>query len=330
MPSQATPAGSFPARAPQASQSVGMATSLAAHADELRRRLGPVGVWLSLLGSRSADEERARVAEIEDLGYGAFWFGEAPSTKEAFAHAGILLAATRRIVVATGIANIHARDATAMNNGANALAEAYPGRFVLGMGVSHAPLVRARGHDYGRPLTAMREYLDAMDAARYAAPTAPEGLPRVLAALRPRMLQLARDRADGAHPYLVTSRHTAQARRTIGDAPFLAPEQGVVLETDPDRARAIARKHLSGYLQLPNYTNSWRAEGFDDGDLADGGSDRLVDALIAWGDPQAVAARVREHLAAGADHVAVQPVTTDVDRALDELRALAPALRSKG
>jgi probable F420-dependent oxidoreductase len=148
----------------------------------------------------------------------------------------------------------------------------------------------------------------------------------VLAALRPKMLELARDRSHGAHSYLVTPRHTARARERLGPRPLLVPEQGVVLEADPDRAREVARKHLAGYLQLPNYVNSWREEGFEEADFADGGSDRLVDALVAWGDVDAVAARVGEHLDAGADHVAVQPVTTDVGRALDELRALAPAL----
>jgi probable F420-dependent oxidoreductase len=293
--------------------------------EAIAARLGPVGVWLTLLGSRRADEERAAVAEIEELGYGALWIGEGPN-KEAFAHAGILLAASRRIVIATGIASIWARDPMAMNNGAQALAEAYPSRFVLGMGVSHGPIVQARGHDYRRPLTAMREYLDAMDAVRYRPPPPPEPLPRVLAALRPRMLELARDRTDGAHPYLVTPRHTARARGILGEERLLAPEQGVVLETDPQRAREIARAHLAGYLRLPNYVNSWREEGFDERDLADGGSDRLVDALVAWGDAEAIVARVREHLDAGADHVAIQPVTTDVARAVAELRELAPAL----
>ena len=294
--------------------------------DRLRRRLGRVGVWLTLLGTRSADEERESLAEIEALGYSAFWFGEGPSNKEAFAHAGVLLAATQRIIIATGIANIYARDAAAMNAGGQTLADAYPGRFVLGIGVSHAPMVQARGHEYGRPLSAMREYLDATDAARYAPPAPAEPLALVLAALRPRMLELARGRSHGAHSYLVTPRHTARARERLGPAPLLVPEQGVVLETDPARAREVARKHLAGYLQLPNYLNSWREEGFEDADFADGGSDRLVDALVAWGDVDAVAARVREHLDAGADHVAVQPVISDVGRALDALRALAPAL----
>ena len=172
----------------------------------------------------------------------------------------------------------------------------------------------------------MRAYLDAMDAARYGPPPPAEALPRVLAALRPRMLGLARDRTHGAHPYLTTPRHTARAREVLGAGPVLAPEQGFVLDTDPARARAVAREHLAPYLKLPNYVNSWREEGFEDADVADDGSDRLVDALIAWGDEAAVAARVREHLDAGADHVCVQPVTSDFARALDELRALAPAV----
>jgi probable F420-dependent oxidoreductase len=297
-----------------------------AQQDRLRGRLGRVGVWLTLLGLQSAAAERDAAAEIERLGYPALWFGETAVNKEAFVHAAILLAATRRITVATGIASIYARDPAAANAAANALAEAFDGRFVLGLGVSHAPAVQLRGHDYGRPVTAMREYLDALEVAVYRAPAPAEPVPLVLAALRTRMLELARDRAQGAHPYLVTPAHTARARSVLGPGPVLAPEQGIVLEADPVQARAIAREHLARYLQLPNYTRSWREDGFGDDDLADGGSDRLVDALIAWGDPEAIAARIREHLQSGADHVAVQPVTADFGRALGELHALAPTL----
>jgi probable F420-dependent oxidoreductase len=291
----------------------------------LRRRLGRVGVW-GALATASAAEERPAAAEIERFGYTALWFGEGLATKEAFAHAAILLAATERLVVATGIANIYARDPTAMNNAALTLAEAYPGRFVLGMGVSHVPLVQARGHDYGRPVTAMRAYLDAMERAKWAPPPPPEPPPRVLAALRRRMLELARDRTDGAHPYLVTPEHTARARAVLGPGPILAPEQAVIVETDAARARAAGRRHLAFYLTLPNYVNSFRELGFGDADLAGGGSDRLVDALVAWGDVDAVAERVRQHHAAGADHVAVQALATEPGRALDDLRMLAPAL----
>jgi probable F420-dependent oxidoreductase len=294
--------------------------------DRLRERLGPVGAWLTLLGLRSAGEERAAAAEIERLGYPALWFGETPVNKEAFVHAGILLAATERIAIATGIASIYARDAAAANAAGNALAEAYDGRFVLGLGVSHAPAVAQRGHDYGKPVTEMRRYLDAIDAADYGAPAPARPTPVVIAALRRRMLELARDRVHGAHPYLVTPAHTARARAILGPGPVLAPEQGVVLETDPDRARATAREHLTAYLRLPNYTNSWREDGFGDDDFADGGSDRLVDALIAWGDAETIAARVRAHHEAGADHVCIQPVIRDLDRALAALRGLAPVL----
>ncbi len=298
----------------------------AADRDRLRDRLGPVGAWLTLLGLRSAGEERTAAAEIERLGYPALWFGETPVNKEAFVHAGILLAATERIAIATGIASIYARDAAAANAAGNALAEAHDGRFVLGLGVSHAPAVAQRGHDYGKPVTEMRRYLDALDAADYRAPAPAHPAPVVIAALRRRMLELACDRAHGAHPYLVTPAHTARAREILGPGPVLAPEQGVVLETDPARARAVAREHLSAYLRLPNYTNSWREDGFGDNDFADGGSDRLVDALIAWGDADAIAQRVAAHHVAGADHVCIQPVVRDLDRALTELRELAPAL----
>jgi probable F420-dependent oxidoreductase len=294
--------------------------------DRLRQQLGPVGAWLTLLGMRSAAEERAAAAEIEALGYPALWIGETPVNKEAFVHAGILLAATSGMTIATGIASIYARDPAATNAAANALAEAYSGRFVLGLGVSHAPSVQQRGHDYGRPVQAMRAYLDALEQSDYRAPAPVQPVPVVLAALRRRMLALARDRTHGAHPYLVTPAHTARARAVLGAGPVLAPEQGIVLETDPARARAVAREHLTNYLKLPNYTNSWREDGFGDADFADGGSDRLVDALVAWGDPDAIAARVRAHHDAGADHVCIQPVIRDLDLALGELRAMAPSL----
>jgi probable F420-dependent oxidoreductase len=292
----------------------------------LRRHLGRVGVWCSALGLQSAETERAAAHAIEASGYRTLWIGETPVNKEILVHAGILLAATPELLVATGIANIYARDASAMHNGAGALAEAYPGRFVLGIGVSHAPAVHERGHEYQKPLAAMRGYLDAYEQARYAPPAPAEPAPLLLAALRPRMLELARDRSLGAHPYLVTPRHSARARELLGAGPVLAPEQGFVLERDPETARTIARQHLSVYLKLPNYVESWREEGFVDADFADGGSDRLVDGLVAWGDADAIVARVHEHLEAGADHVCIQPVTRDLDRALADLRALAPAV----
>jgi probable F420-dependent oxidoreductase len=297
-----------------------------AETSPLAQRIGRTGVWLGAIGQSSAARAREAAAEIERLGYGALWLGEGPATKEAFTHAALLLAATERITVGTGIANIWVRDATAANAAANTLAEAYPDRFLLGLGASHAPLVDDRGHQYRKPLAAMRDYLDGIDAARYDAPRPSHPTPRVLAALRPRMLELARDRAAGAHPYFVPPEHTAQAREILGDGPLLAPEQAVVLETDPAAARALARGHTRFYLSLPNYANNLRALGFGDEDFADGGSDRLVDAIVAWGDIDAVKARVDRHLDAGADHVAIQPIAAGGAIGLDQLRALAPAL----
>jgi probable F420-dependent oxidoreductase len=270
--------------------------------------LGRIGIWTYHLNYQPASKVREVAAELEELGYGALWIGEA-AYREPLTHAGFLLSATNRMVIATGIANIWARDPLAMTAGQLTLAEAYPQRFLLGLGVSHARLVEGiRGHQYQQPFTAMRHYLDAMDAAahayRAAKPEAPP--PRVLAALGPRMLALAAERAQGAHPYLVTPDHTAKARSALGPNSWLLPEQAVVLEANRDQARAIARRHISRYLDLPNYTNNWRRLGFTDDDLAEQGSNRLVDSLVAWGDREAVAQRVKEHLDAGADHVCIQ------------------------
>jgi probable F420-dependent oxidoreductase len=292
----------------------------------LRERIGRVGVWLGPIGLAPTAEERAAIARIEQLGYGAVWFGEAPMNREALSHAGLLLAASERVVVATGIANIWARDAIAAINGANTLNEAHAGRFLLGLGVSHAPAVQMRGHDYARPLSEMRAYLDAIERQTYGGPPPADPSAIVLAALRPKMLELARDRTAGAHPYFVPPAHTARARSVLGEEPLLAPEQVVVLEPDPDRARAIGRRHMAVYLQLPNYVDNLRTLGYDDADFADGGSDRLVDAIVAWGDEQAIAARVREHLDAGADHVAIQAYADDAGASLAQLERLAPVL----
>jgi probable F420-dependent oxidoreductase len=268
--------------------------------------LGKIGIWTNRLDSQPAARAQEAAAEIEELGYGALWFPEARA-RESFTHAGLLLAGTRRIVLATGITNLYGRDPMAMMAAQRTLAEAYPDRFLLGIGVSHAPMVeKLRGHRYERPLAAMRAYLDAMDAAPFlAAPPAAEP-PRVLAALGPKMLQLAAERSAGAHPYFVPVEHTAEARKVMGEGPVLAPEQAVVLERDPSRAREIARGHTAYYVGLDNYANNLRRLGFSEDDLANGGSDRLVDAIVAWGDLDTVAARVRAHLDAGADHVSVQ------------------------
>ncbi|TYB59569.1 TIGR03620 family F420-dependent LLM class oxidoreductase [Nonomuraea sp. PA05] len=288
----------------------------------LKRRLGRVGVWNSTLSGEAAAFEREAAAEIESLGFGALWIGETPTGKEALAHAAILLGGTSSLTVATGIASIWGRDATAAANGANTLSEAYEGRFVLGIGVSHAPAVRGRGHDYRKPVSAMREYLDAMDATEYSGPL-PGPAPRLLAALRGKMLELAAQRAYGAHPYFVTPEHTARARAVLGPEPVLAPEQTVILESDADRARQIARGFTARYLALPNYANNLLDLGWKEDDLADGGSDALVDAIVAWGDPETIIERVRAHLDAGADHVCVQPLADSPQRLMEHLRVLA-------
>jgi probable F420-dependent oxidoreductase len=289
--------------------------------------IGRVGIWTFQLDLQPATAAQEAAAEIESLGYGAIWIPEALG-REAFTNSAVLLAGTKRIPVATGIANIWGRDAMAMASAQKTLFEAYPDRFLLGIGVSHAPLVAGlRGHDYDKPYSFMQTYLDAMDRAPFLAvgPTTPP--PRIIGALHPKMLKLSAERAWGAHPYFVPPEHTAFARAQMGEGPMLAPEQAVVLEKDPSTARQIARTHMSTYLGLPNYARNLNRLGFGDADLADGGSDRLVDAIVAWGDVDAIVKRVRAHHDAGADHVCVQVLDPDV-RALPmaQWRTLAPAL----
>ncbi|WP_431043131.1 LLM class F420-dependent oxidoreductase [Streptomyces sp. P1-3] len=282
--------------------------------------LGTIGVWTAVLRASSAPDRRGEIAEaaaeLDDLGFGTLWLGGSPAPDEA----GVLLEATSRITVATGIVSIWDHPAAEVAERYAALNAAHDGRFLLGLGVSHS----ARSERYARPYSAMREYLSALDAAPAPVPAAG----RILAALGPKMLELARDRAVGAHPYLVTPEHTAEARAALGEAAVLAPELKVVLEPDLDRARAIARNYLAFYLALPNYTNNFVRLGFTEDDFADGGSDRLLSAVFALGDAAAVRDRVDEFLAAGADHLAVQVVTADPlnDIPLREWRALAEAL----
>ena len=288
--------------------------------------IGRVGIWTFALDLQPAAQAQAAAAEIEALGYGAIWIPEAMG-REAFTNSALLLAATRRIAVATGIANIWARDAMAMAAAQKTLAEAYNDRFLLGIGVSHAPLVGMRGHAYEKPLSAMRRYLDAMDSAPFMAAEPVTPPKRVIAALAPKMLQLAAERAWGSHPYFVPPEHTAYARKILGNGPLLAPEQAAVLETDPAQAREIARTHMSTYLGLPNYVNNLKRLGFTDDDIASGGSDRLVDAIVVWGTIDAVVQRVRAHHDAGADHVCVQVLDPDPRvLPLRQWRELAPAL----
>ncbi len=276
--------------------------------------IGQIGIWTSALDRQPASIVRRAAHEIERLGYGALWVGEA-TRREAFANAALLLSATDRLTVATGIANIWARDPTAMVAGQRTLAEAWNGRFLLGLGVSHDRLVGPRGHRYDQPLAEMRHYLDAMDDAPYLAPPPdPAAMTRVLGALRPRMLALAAERADGAHPYLVPVEHTERARPILGPGKLLCPEVAVVVTAERRTARRVARAHLETYLRLVNYRRNLAELGFVEDDLAGGGSDRLVDALVVSGSEQQVARRVREHLDAGADHVAIQVLTGDPER----------------
>jgi probable F420-dependent oxidoreductase len=291
-------------------------------------RLGKVGLWTGQLDFSPASTVREAARDVEAAGYRALWTGEAFG-REIFTAAQLLLAATDTLVVASGIANIWARDALSTVAGQVALGEAYPDRFVLGIGVSHKPLLDLRGEDYRNPLGVMRDYLDGMDAAQdvYRAVRPAEPPPRLLAALGPKMLELAATRADGAHTYFVPPEHTARAREILGRDALLVPEQVCVLDTDPTIAREIARRHTSSYLRLSNYTANLERLGFDAADFTDGGNDRLVDTICAWGTVDAVAARVQAHLDAGADHVAVQ-VLVDDRRGLPrrEWADLAPTL----
>jgi probable F420-dependent oxidoreductase len=292
-------------------------------------RLGPVGLWTSHLDRQPTERVRTAVAELEELGWPSLWCWEVLG-REALTNAGLLLAATGRMVLGTGIASIWSRDPAAMANAQRTLAEAYPDRFVLGVGVSHGPLVDARGHRYQRPLAAVRAYLDAMDAAPWQGPPLQEQPPRVLAALGPRMLALAAERSAGALTYNATPEATASARSILGAGPLLAAEQAVVVEDDPAEARRIARGLLAFYMTLPNYLRAWERLGFGPEDLAGGGSDRMVDTVVAWGGPQAIAERVRAHLDAGADHVCLQVLGADPDGLpMAGWRALAPTLLSR-
>ena len=290
-------------------------------------KLGRIGIWTSTLDFQPASKAQEAARELEALGYAAIWFPEA-LRREAFSNASLLLAATSRIVVATGIANIYARDPVTMAAGQKTLAEAYPGRFLLGIGVSHQPTVEnLRGHVYGTPVPTMRAYLEAMSKAPYQAVEPPEKPMTILAALGPNMLQLAAELTSGAHPYFVPVEHTRRARELVGQKAMLAPEQAVVLETNADKARSIARVHTEYYLRLTNYVNNLRRLGYSEEDVTGGGSDRLVDDVVAWGDVDHVAARIQAHFDAGANHVSVQVIAADT-KALpsQEWRALAKKL----
>lgn len=267
--------------------------------------IGRLGVW-GLFSHLDAQAFAALAQRLEAWGYGAFWLPEAFG-RDPLVAASWALANTRRMQVATGIANIYARDALAAVNAQYGLAEQSGGRFLLGLGVSHGPFVEAvRGHRYERPLAAMQAYLEAMARATFSGAQPAQTPKTVLAALGPRMLELAARLADGAHTYNVTPDHTARARQILGPGKLLCPEQMVVLETDPATARAIGRKVLGHSLPLPNYRASFLRMGFTDADLEGGGSDRFIDSIVAWGDEDAIRARIQQHWDAGADHVCIQ------------------------
>ena len=273
--------------------------------------IGRVGLWTAALEAQPATKVRELVAQLDEQGWGALWVPEAVN-REVFANSMLLLGASKRMTIATGIANLQLRTAVAMNAGWRTVTEAYPGRYLLGIGVSHAPIVETvLKAAYDRPLSQMRAYLDAMDAAPFRAARPSSEPRRVLAALGPKMLQLSAEKANGAHPYFVPVEHTASARAELGPDALLAPEQMVVLSTDAAEARALARANMAGYLTLPNYANNLRRLGYGDADFADGASDRLVDAIVVWGDEAAIKTRVQAHIDAGADHVCVQVLHAD-------------------
>ncbi|MCA1645488.1 MAG: LLM class F420-dependent oxidoreductase [Chloroflexi bacterium] len=288
--------------------------------------LGLFGVWSGALrnGERAAVLDAA--AELEDLGYGTIWFpggGHAGLAE----HISSILQRTRRVVVAPGIVNIWTHPAAEVAAEHRAITQAYPGRFLLGVGVSHQRSVEGSGLRYERPLQKMVAYLDELDSA----PTPVPIDERILAALGPRMLALAGQRSCGTHPYFVPPEHTRLARQALGPQKVVAPEHMVVLEADPARARAIARPSIERYLHAPNYTNNLVRLGYSEDDFANGGSDRLVDAIVAWGTPAQIMQRVTEHHTAGADHVCIQVLTEtpqDLPTALHGWRQLASVFTS--
>lgn len=289
--------------------------------------MGRVGAWSFALQRLAAADEGEVARELEDLGLPAIWIPESIGSKEAFSHSALLLGATKQAIVAPGIANIYARDPMGMANAAKALGEAFPGRFVLGIGVSHAPSVETRGATYGKPIETMTAYLDGLAGAQYAAPEPDPAVPLVLAALGPRMLELAAARADGAHPYFVPVEHTPVARSHLGPEPFLGVEMTAVLTSDRDAGLRTAHAFAKNYLALPNYANNLRRLGWSDADVAGDGSERLIDAVIAVGGVDEIVARAKAHLDAGADHVCVQlREEKSTDPALGAWRELAAGL----
>ncbi len=270
-------------------------------------KLGRLGVWYSVDKLDGAGL-RALLRTIEGNGYSAYWYPESRGF-ESMSMASYLLGASEKLVIGSSIANIYARDAFTARRAVISLNALYGDRFILGLGVSHIPMVEGlRGHRYDKPLGAMRAYLEGINKDN-------PGLPVVVAALGPKMLALSGELSMGAVPYNVTPKHTAQAAKILGPSKILAVEQKVTIETDPVRARALGRKELARYMVLPNYRNNWLREGFTEEDLANGGSDRFIDAMCLWGDADTVKHGLRAHFTAGATHVCVQPVHDEGDYA---------------
>jgi len=288
--------------------------------------IGKIGIWF-FLDAMNATQTVEFVRKTEKLGYGAMWIPEAVG-RDPFAHIGYLAAHTEKIVFATGIANIYARDPITMSAASKTVAEASGGRFLLGIGVSHRPLVtNLRGHSYDKPYSYMKEYLPKMKGALYRAPQPAQEVPIVLAALHPKMLQLAASEANGTHTYFVPPEHTANARAAVGAKSWICVAQAVILESDAAKARAMARTYMKTYVpRLPNYTNNLKALGWKDEDFQNGCSDALVDAIVAWGSEQKIHDRIEAHLKAGATHVCILPIRVDSESLPDPrvMEAMAP------
>ncbi len=289
-------------------------------------KLGKLGVWY-FLDTQPAAKAAEIAQRIESLGYAALWIPETVG-RHPLVHAGWLLSHTKELIVATGIASIYHREPGVTIAAQKTLAEQSGNRFLLGLGVSHKPMVEGvRGLKYGKPVASMRDYLAKMNASPYNAVPPSEAPPRVIAALGPKMLELARDTCTGAHPYFSSPDHTAMARKILGADKWLCVEQKVILETDAKKARALARANAQIYLGLPNYRNNWKRSGMTDADLDNGGSDRFIDATFAWGNEAAIQARIKAHFDAGASHVCIQPVNPNGkfgDPDWNALEALAP------
>lgn len=273
--------------------------------------IGKVGIWF-FLDAMPAKDTAEFAKKVEKRGYEALWIPEAIG-REPFAHAAYLLSQTERLTLATGIANIYARDPITMSAASKTVAEQSGGRFMLGIGVSHKPLVsNLRGHSYDKPYSYMKEYLPKMKGALYAAPAPKEPVPVLLAALHPKMLTLAATEAEGTHTYFVPPEHTAKARAHIGPNAMICAAQAVILETDAAKARTAARAYMKTYVpRLPNYTNNLKALGWADKEFEDGCSDRLVDAIVAWGTEDKIRDRIDAQLKAGANHVCILPIRAD-------------------